>query len=474
MPQSFITFKMLRISIISFTLCISGCALTTSKHTPLTQITPSQTNLPTNQAALINWPQFGWWRSYNDEQLNNLIKQAFINSPDLQTLSTRVKSSELIANGVKKLSYPTGGVKAVLSGQTYSENYIYPPSLWGEWKDSGMIASNLTWDLDLWGRNRARYRSALGQNTALQFEYKAARDTITSTIIALHAQISALAGRTDLLQKQIAIQNQAKQRWTEREQAGLQAVLSSIQVDMALAQLEQLNSTFKAQNEILYAQLSALIGAPLNSLPLIKSNNSWLTLELPNEIHANILGTRPDIAAAKYYIIAASESVKSAKAEFYPNISLSVGAGFQAIGLNKLLKAGSRYDIIEPAITLPIFSGASLNANLRNQQAKLDETIAYYNQTVYQAIKDVTEQLANQRNSTEQITQHQRLAHNLKRLSDLSLARYQQGIVPQMETLSAQSNALSQDDALQAAYATRRIQEARLAVSLGNSQDLKP
>lgn len=474
MPHSFFTFKTLNFFIISFTLCISGCALTTSKHTPLTQITPEQLNLPNNQKALLNWPQAGWWRAYKNDQLNSLIEQAFTNSPNLQLLSARVKSAEAMANGVKKLSYPMGGIKTVLSGQTYSEHYIYPPSLWGEWKDSGMIAANLTWDLDLWGRNRAQYRSALGQSTALQFEYEAARDTITSNIVGLHAQISALATRIELLKMQIMIQKQVKQRWLERERAGLQPIFNSIQTNMTLTQLEQLNSTFVTQNDILHAQLSALIGAPLNSIPLINPSHSWSALKLPNEIHANILGTRPDIAAAKQYIVAASESVKSAKAEFYPNISLSAGAGFQAIGLDKLLKAGSRYDIIEPAITLPIFSGVSLNAKLRNQQAKLDESIAFYNQTVHQAIKDVTEQLANQRNSNAQIIQHQRLANDAKSLSNLSLSRYQQGLTPQMESLSTQSNSLSQEDALQVAYANRRIHEARLAVSLGNSLGLKP
>lgn len=472
MPSSlFFIRRALRLSLAStIVLMASSCAFMTSKHTPLHQVTQEQLSLPeASQAELANWPQTGWWRSYNDEQLNGLIEQAFSNSPDLQVLASRVKSAEVLANGVKKLSYPSGGIKTTLSGQTYSENYIYPPSLGGEWRHSGLIAANLTWDLDLWGRNRAQYRAALGQSAAVQFEYQAARDAIASNIVGLHAQISALSVRMNLLNAQIAVQQQAKQRWTEREQAGLQPIFNSLQTDMALAQLEQLKSTFITQHDILRSQLATLIGTTAAALPTIKASQPWLALPLPNTISANILGLRPDIAAAKHYIVAASESVKAAKAEFYPNISLSVGAGFQAIGLDKLLKAGSRYDIIEPAITLPIFSGASLNAKLRNEQVQLDEAIAQYNQTVYQAVNDATEQLANHHNSNAQLTQQQRLVNDAKHLTSLAAARYQQGITSQMENLSAQSTSLSQQDALQVAYATRRFQEARLAVSLGST-----
>jgi outer membrane protein TolC len=193
-----------------------------------------------------------------------------------------------------------------------------------------------------------------------------------------------------------------------------------------------------------------------------------MALRLPNEIPASILANRPDIAAAKHYIVAATETVKSAKAEFYPNINLNLGIGLQAIGLNNVLKAGSRYDIVEPALTLPIFSAVGLNANLRIKQVQLDSAIANYNETVYKAINDAAEQLASYRNRGSQIVQQQRLVDDNAKLTSLAQARFAQGITPQMESLMARSSALREQDALQAAYAARRIQEARLAVSLGS------
>lgn len=465
--MNYFTPRLLRMSIMSCAiLMVTGCALVTGNHEPLSKVSLAELKLPDD--AMANWPQQGWWRNYNDAQLNALIEQAFMGSPNLQVLSTRVEGAQVAADGVKKLSYPTGGIKVALTGQTYSENYIYPPTLAGQWKESGLIAASVNWDLDLWGRHRAQYRAALGQNAAAQFEFEAARDAIAGNIVGLHAQIGALATRLDLLNAQIGVQQQAKQRWSERERAGLQPVQNSIQIDIVLAQLEQLKATFIAQREILRAQLANLVGTTPEQLPTINAPAHWTTLRLPNVIPAGILARRPDIAAAQHYIVAASENVTAAKAEFYPNINLNLGIGLQAIGLDKLLKVGSRYDIVEPAITLPIFSGAGLNANLRSKQAQLDSAIANYNQTVYKAINDAAEQLVNHRNSGLQIAAQQRISDDNNKLAQLAAARFAQGITPQMESLMARSNALREQDALQAAYATRRMQEARLAVSLGN------
>jgi NodT family efflux transporter outer membrane factor (OMF) lipoprotein len=461
------TFQMA--ALCSLVALSGGCAIVTSEHEPLAKVTNAQLNLPqVSQHARINWPQAGWWRQYQDAQLDALIDLAFQGAPDLQVLASRVSASQIAADGVKKLSYPTGGIKLSAAGQTYPEHYIYPQGLGGEWKDSGLIAANLTWDLDIWGRHRAQYRAALGQEAAAQFEYAAAQQSIASNIVALHAQLSALGARVELLDRQIALQQQTKQRWFEREAAGLQAVQNSVQVDVVLAQLEQLKGTFDAQRDIMRAQLAFLVGTTPADLPAINPmTQSWATLSLPNEVPVDILSTRPDIAAAQHYIVAATENIKAVKAEFYPNINLNLTAGFQAIGLDKLLKTSSRFDIVEPAITLPIFAGAGLNAKLRNEQAQLDSAIANYNKTVYKAISETFEQLANHRNSMVQVAQQARVLQSNNRLAQLAQERFAQGITPQMELLIARSSALREQDNLLAQIAARRVQEAKLAVNLG-------
>ena len=119
------------------------------------------------------------------------------------------------------------------------------------------------------------------------------------------------------------------------------------------------------------------------------------------------------------------------------------------------------------AITLPLFSSVQLNAKLRIQQAQLDTAIAQYNKTVFEAISDAAQQLAQHRQTQAQVSQQARIVKNQQKLADLARQRYQAGMTPQMETLGLQAAALSAQDALYANYAARRLQEARLANSLG-------
>ena len=188
---------------------------------------------------------------------------------------------------------------------------------------------------------------------------------------------------------------------------------------------------------------------------------------MPSVVSSNILGSRPDIAAAREYIEAASEQVKSVRAEFYPDINLSVFAGLQIIGLSDILRFQGNNFGVKPAITLPLFSSVQLNAKLRIQQAQLDTAIAQYNKTVLEGISDAAQQLAQQRQTQAQVSQQARIVKNQQKLADLARQRYHVGMSPQMEALALQAAAYSAQDALYASYAARRLQEARLAYSLG-------
>jgi outer membrane protein TolC len=215
------------------------------------------------------------------------------------------------------------------------------------------------------------------------------------------------------------------------------------------------------------AQLAALIGQTPEQLVAFSPARNWQTLNLPQEIPAQILGTRPDIAAAREYIEASTQQVNAVKAEFYPNINIGLSTALQLLSLQDILDFRGQSAAVKPAITLPIFNTIQLNAKLRQQQAQLDNTIAQYNQTVFQAVSDAHQQLAQYRQSQAYLTAQARIVKDNQTLTDLSAQRYRAGMTPQMESLMYQTATLREQDALIMGYAMRRAQEARLASSLG-------
>ena len=476
--------KAFRIGVLSLTVStLCACAVVTGKHETLAQVDNARLNLPeVSGRTLAQWPQQGWWTQYNSPTLNALIEQAMRDGPSLKVLATRIDASQNAADAVRKLSYPMGQVKVDWTGQEFFNTRIdgATPQSQAALSSRGIptnpsdqfialtnISAGISWDLDLWGHNRALYGAALGLSRAQTLEYEAARQGVIANIVGLHAQIMAFTERANIVDKQIATQTTLRQRWLEREQAGLQPTQNSVQVDMTLAQLAQLKQSLMAQKAVARAQLAALIGQTPEQLTEFLPEQTWQTLNLPQNIPVQVLGTRPDIAAAREYIVASTEQVNAVKAEFYPNINIGLSTALQLLNLQDILDFRGQNAAVKPAISLPIFNTIQLNAKLRQQQAQLDNTIAQYNQTVFQAVSDAHQQLAQYRQAQAYLTAQARIVKDSQTLTDLSAQRYRAGMSPQMESLMYQTATLREQDALVMGYAMRRAQEARLASSLG-------
>ena len=130
---------------------------------------------------------------------------------------------------------------------------------------------------------------------------------------------------------------------------------------------------------------------------------------LPSTLPADLLGRRPDVAAARAQVEAAAHDIKAAEADFYPNVNLTAFAGFQAIGLSQLFESSDRILGAGPALSLPVFNRGALRGQLYGRQAQFDSFVGQYNQTLLDAVKDVADVVANWR-ALERETLQQQIA----------------------------------------------------------------
>ncbi len=159
---------------------------------------------------------------------------------------------------------------------------------------------------------------------------------------------------------------------------------------------------------------------------------------LPANVAADLVGRRPDVAAARWRAEAAAKRIGVAKARFYPNVNLVALAGFQSLGLSKLFASGSDMLQAGPAVTLPIFEGGALRANLRGARAEYDEAVAVYDGSVAQAFQQVADVAASERALTTRLDQaRQALADNQDAFQTASL-RYRGGLSTYQSVLLAE------------------------------------
>jgi len=167
-------------------------------------------------------------------------------------------------------------------------------------------------------------------------------------------------------------------------------------------------------------------------------------LAIPAALPADLIGRRPDIAAQRWRVEAASSRIAGAKKDFYPNINLKAYAGFSALGFSNLFKSSSEQWGVGPAINLPLFSGGRLRANLRVKTTDLDTAIESYNGTVLEAVHDVADQLVTTQSLERQQAEQRNAQQAAEDAYQIAVQRYKAGLSTYLQVLATESNVLQQ------------------------------
>jgi NodT family efflux transporter outer membrane factor (OMF) lipoprotein len=156
-------------------------------------------------------------------------------------------------------------------------------------------------------------------------------------------------------------------------------------------------------------RLAALMGeGPDRGLAIERPGAAMIQgFGLPPSLAADLIGRRPDLVAARWRAEADAKRIGVARAQFYPDINLVADIGFEALHLHNFFKVGSDIGSVGPAVTLPIFEGGRLRANLRGADADYAEAVATYDATLTQALQDVADAATSERALTERLAQSQ-------------------------------------------------------------------
>lgn len=371
-------------------LVLAGCAVIPPAQ-PLPQArAPQQADFVVQGSD--PWPEANWWQRFDDEQLNQLVTLALHNAPSLEVVRARISSASANVDLTHAAHGPRLDLNASVTRQRFSEHSVYPPPLAGNILNSGRVALDFQYDFDWWGKQKAALEAALGLRRAAEAEAAGAAQTLIAAVSQTYFQYQATTARAALAKQS----EQARAGWLQLQQqrvkAGIEAgeTLEPLAADYESARQQAL-ALDNAQAEVLN-QLRGLVGVPGEQFPKLAARPlPHVSGGLPANLPLNLVGRRADIAAAREQIYAASQEIKQAKAQFYPDINLVAFIGFDAIGLGKLFKGASQMMGVSPALSLPIFNSGALAANLRGSEAGAQLAIAQYNQTLQSAVQEVND-----------------------------------------------------------------------------------
>ncbi|MBW2942665.1 efflux transporter outer membrane subunit [Zhongshania aquimaris] len=430
---------------------LSGCAnyigINSSSHLLRPDNLAAETSLTVDDKADAEWPTQAWWQSFNDTQLDSLINEALQNNPNLTMAAAKVARANAALAHFRAATLPSASLSVDATRQHYSENAMYPPPLGGSTQTSGNIRLQASYELDFWGRNRAAVAASQSRLAAAQAESASARLMLASAVSKTYFQLAQLQqflriGESALKQRQ-EIYDLTKQR----VDAGLDTQVELMQAETQLP-LTRTNIEMVKEN-IINTQhaLAALLGSgPDRALSLqapLPTLDSGVT-QAPQDLRISLLGHRPDLVAARWQVEASEHDTTANKAAFYPNINLMAFAGYASLGLDQLVRSSSENYGVGPALSLPIFDGGRLRANLKASFADYDAAVANYNQTLLEALRDVADHLNSYRFLQTQIEQQQFALKASRRAYDLALQRYHAGLGNYLTVLNAQSVVIQQ------------------------------
>ena len=386
-----------------------------------------------------------WWRAFGDAQFDALVEAALAENPTLQQTEARVRAAQArsqIASGGVGPDYSFTGQE---TRQRYSRNFIIPPPFGGSTHWQGSLLANLAWDLDLWGRQAALIRGANAAAYAAQLDAAAARLATTVALSQAYLDFNRAYALADIAQLAVAQRQRIVAIVGKRIGAGLDTNVELLEAEAAVPQAELSREQAIASRDLAVHRLAALSGRGGVAYSSLQRPSLQLetALTVPTELPADLLGRRPDVLAARARIEATMAARAAAKAAFYPNINLSAFAGFQAVGLDNLLEAGSRTYGAGPALSLPLFKSSQLKGEYSLAIAEQDEAIAAYNDTVLGAVQQVADQLTLVRSSARQLEQARRALHAAEEAYRLAQRRYEAGLANYLSVLTTETQLLN-------------------------------
>ncbi len=448
-------------------LVIAGCSIPDKLSRPVIRDDVPLAGLDVSTHG--GWPDSEWWKQYHDPQLDMLIELAMKGSPDLAEAHSRLDAAQQSTRVAAAQAGLTVDGAAQFQRQRLSETGLIPPKFLGfTWYNQADLGVQAQYDFDWWGKKRAAIDAAIDQAHAAEAQHSAASLAIQSTVADTYFGWLADEARIAIARDAVATQEQLAHLADLRVRQGIDLPDTAQTAKAQLAATREMQVAIESSAKIRLAALASLLGVAPANLPALQARPlPAVEAGLPDNAGVDLIARRPDIAASRWQVESALRQTDVARAEFFPDVSISAMAGLSSIDMDHFFSAGSRVFNVAPALHLPIFTSGLLKANYGVSKAQLDAAMAQYNSTVMSAARDVsTQSLTAQQLSARRTQQDVQVAANEKLLASAQ-ARQHQGVRDIRESLGAQVQLLQQRDSAVSLQAQALSTDVSLIKALG-------
>lgn len=378
----------------------------------------------------------GWWRDFDDPELNRLVGLALGGNFSLRAAWSRYRQAEAMARqaGAGRLPAVTASGTA---GRSRSYTGIAIPGFAPtQTQERYGVSVGAQYELDIWGRLADLDRAAGYDAQATRFDVEALAMTLAAgtaeTWYALNAQMET----RDLLQRQARTDSVSLELVTLRFAGGLAPAVEVFQQRQQLLATRAEMPGIEARITVLENQLAVLTGQPPGSISVASPDSRASVPPVPAAgLPIDVLDARPDVQSAWLRLHAADHRVAAAAKNRLPALRLDGSLGLQSGSVSTLLDEWV-YSI-SAGIVAPLFDGGRRRAAVELQRAAVEGQLAALGATLLTAMREVDDALALESREVEHLERIRAQVGVSEQLLEEARLRYQAGLSDYLPVLTA-------------------------------------
>ena len=430
--------------LISMILMLStGCAVGPNYKKPAVPVPPEYRGLPADQMGKSDVASFGdqkWWDAFQDEALRDLIKTALKQNYDVRIAAARILEARAQLGITRADQLPSVAASASSVNERISQSARIPSIE----TSAHQLSISAAWELDFWGRYRRATESARASLLAQEWAQKAVISSLVSDLASAYFQLRELDLELEISRQTLGSRKDSLGLTQILADHGATSLLDVRQAEQLVfaagASIPDLEQRIEQQENF----ISTLLGQNPQSIPRgRKLLDQPHPLEVPAGLPSSLLERRPDIRQAEQQLIAANAQIGVAKAAYFPQISLTADGGYQSSALTGLFAGPAGFWSIGGSAVQPVFEGGRIRNRVRFAEAQTQEATVFYERTIQQAFRDVSDALVAYRKSQEFRIQQEQLTRAADDAKNLSNMRYKGGATSYLEVLDSDTRYFS-------------------------------
>lgn len=462
----------LRAALLASATILSGCVMGPDFRRPEATPPPSWAGAASAPADLPSKPVARafdgrrWWSVFRDPVLDGLVDEAVRQNLDLQTAALRIEEARAQRGAAAARGRPAVSGSGIGGRQRASRNGLAGALTGGPTQQGGSSAGaggsggqaaappapspytdlfdvgfDATWELDLWGKARRGVEAADAGIVAAEQARGSAMISLTAEVARTYLQLRGAQRQRAIVQADIADARRLLELTDSRAQSGFASRADAVQQQAQLSATQALVPPLDQAVDQAMNRLALLLALPPGALaqrlgPLPQAD-VVLPPEVPVGLPGDLLRRRPDILKSEADLHAATAKVGQARAQLFPSITLGGTAGFQSIHADSLLDWASRFWVGGAQVSIPIFEGGKLKAQIRTADAQMKEAALAWRSTVLAAYHDANGALVAYADEQRHAAALARQLTDARRADALMRARHRSGFVSMIEVLDA-------------------------------------